>query len=182
MNDAMATGTPTAGRASRIGRLATRLVTSWLAVLLVLSATLEVVAAEKSPGSYQNAFTAACRNHGGTPKRVRTRVVKCTLTDGTVITCDFNFNPPECTKPLTQPSSPVTDPATPPTDGNEQPIIDDGKPVGGGAGGIDATWTADLGASGAQAVLTAYHGGAHDLATHHAKHKHRGHAGHRGSK
>ena len=146
-----------ADRASRIGQLVMRVVSGGLVVLLVLAATLEGVGAKPSPGSYQNAFTAACRDHGGTPKRVRTRVVKCTLTDGTVITCDFNVDPPSCTKALTQP--PLGGVVASPIDGNLQPIVDDGQPVGGGAGGSAGTWTADLGAAGANVVLTADQGG-----------------------
>jgi hypothetical protein len=150
------------------------LVSLAVAVLFALGVTMAEVGAEKSPGSYQNAFTAACRNHGGTPKRVGTRVVKCTLGDGTVITCDFNFNPPSCTKALTpsggghnagggaavDPSDVAAQPLDPdhpfaaPSDVAEQPL----EPDGGGV------------------TITAYDdGGTHDQTTSHGKRHRHGH-------
>jgi hypothetical protein len=84
----------------RLGTAFIRAIAIALLAALTLGATVENALAQPSPGSYQNGFTAACRNHGGTPKRVSTRVVKCTLTDGTVITCDFNTDPPTCTTRL----------------------------------------------------------------------------------
>jgi hypothetical protein len=89
-------------RGERFGLVAARVIAAGLFSLLMLNLMAVAVRAEPSPGSYQNGFTDACRDHGGTPKRVRTRVVKCTLSDGTTITCDFNVNPPDCkTKPAT---------------------------------------------------------------------------------
>ncbi len=85
------------GRGERFGRMAMRWIAIGLLALLALGATIDAASAKPSPGSYQNAFTNACRDHGGTPKRVGSRIVKCTLGDGTTITCDFNFNPPSCT-------------------------------------------------------------------------------------
>lgn len=74
----------------------------FIAVLLIALAALTVAGgtaeAKPSPASYQNDFNKACRNHGGTTKRVGSRVVRCTLQDGSTVTCDFNTNPPTCTK------------------------------------------------------------------------------------
>lgn len=38
----------------------------------------------------QNGFVAACRENGGTTRRLTTRVVECTLPNGYVIVCNFN--------------------------------------------------------------------------------------------
>jgi hypothetical protein len=113
---AMATATMVPGRGERFGLVAARVIAAGLFSLLMLNLMAVAVRAEPSPGSYQNGFTNACRDHGGTPKRVRTRVVKCTLTDGTTITCDFNVNPPSCT---------TTPPARQDVDGGVVADLDD---------------------------------------------------------
>jgi hypothetical protein len=97
-------------RYQQLGRWIPKYVAVWALVLLALAATVHTAGAEPSPNSYQNGFVAACKNHGGTPKSVGTRQVKCTLGDGTTITCDFNFNPPSCTTvvPLTRPAGGIT--------------------------------------------------------------------------
>lgn len=146
------------------------LVSLAVAVLFAFGLTMEVVSAKKSPGSYQNAFTAACRNHGGTPKRVGTRVVKCTLGDGTVITCDFNFNPPSCTKALT-PSGGGHNAgggaAVDPADVAEQPL-DPNSPFAAPADVAEQPLEPD----GGGVTITAYDGdGTHDQTTHHGKHR-----------
>ena len=178
MSDTVGAGRLAAGQAARIGWGATRLVAAGLVVLLILGAMLEAAGAAPSPGSYQNAFTAACRNHGGTPKRVRTRVVKCTLADGTVIECDFNDNPPACTQKLTGlPSSPVTDPFARPIDGNEQPLTEVPSspvtdPFARPTAGNEQTMSNDTQAGGG-VIRSASRGGEQVAAKHHGKH-HRG--------
>ena len=180
MSDAVGAGRLAAGQAARIGWGATRLVAAGLVVLLILGAMLEAVGAERSPGSYQNAFTAACRDHGGTPKRVRTRVVKCTLADGTVIECDFNDNPPACTQKLTElPSSPVTDPFARPTAGNEQPLTEEPSspvtdPFARPTAGNEQTMSNDPQAGGG-VILSASRGGEQVAAQHHGKHQRQRH-------
>lgn len=141
-----------------------------VAVLFALGTTLEETEAKKSPGSYQNAFTAACRNHGGTPKRVRSRVVKCTLGDGTVIECDFNVNPPACTQTL-QPADgghhAGGGAAVDPSDIAEHPLVPD-LPFAVPSGVAEQPLEPD----GGGVTITAYDGGGtHDQATHHGKHR-----------
>jgi hypothetical protein len=85
-----------AGRSGRLGRVAMRLAASWLVALLMVGLTLAAAGAQPSPPSYQNDFVQACRERYGTTKRVRSRVVRCTLPDGSTVTCDFNYNPPDC--------------------------------------------------------------------------------------
>lgn len=93
----MATQTTMTNRSEPIERMAMRWIAIALLAFIALGATMDSVGAQPSPGSYQNGFTGACRKHGGTPKRVGSRIVKCTLGDGTTITCDFNVDPPACT-------------------------------------------------------------------------------------
>ncbi len=174
------------------------------AVAPVVGARLaDPVDAKKSPGSYQNAFTKACRERGGTPKRVRSRVVKCTFADGTVVECDFNHNPPSCTKALTNPpTKPGGGGAVPPSDGvNEDPTGTGGSPVGGGvdpsggneqptdpggsggggqqAGGgaaVDPTGGVEQPSDSGGVTITAYDGGGtQDQATHHDRRHRQGH-------
>src|SRR4051812_10612176 len=94
----MATHTEITGRSNRFGRIVVRMMAVALLALVALGSLADGASAQPSPGSYQNGFTAACRNNGGTPKRVGSRIVKCTLGDGSTITCDFNVDPPACTK------------------------------------------------------------------------------------
>ena len=66
-----------------------------LAVMLIaLSFVVEAGAAKPRPYSIgnasQNGFVAACRENGGTTRRLSTRVVECTLPNGYVIVCNFN--------------------------------------------------------------------------------------------
>jgi hypothetical protein len=140
-----------------------------VAVLFALGMTLEEVDAKKSPGSYQNAFTKACRDRGGTPKRVSSRVVKCTLGDGTVITCDFNVNPPSCTKALTPGGGgnhAGGGAAVDPSDVAEQPL-DPNHPFAAPSGVAEQPLEPD----GGGVTITAYDGGdTHDQTTHHSMH------------
>lgn len=100
-----------AGHGERFGRVAVRLVGACIVAVLVLGMTLEAAGAQPSPPSYQNAFNQACRAHGGTTKRVRSRVVRCTLPDGSAVTCNFNYDPPVCAWALTASEGGVFDPA-----------------------------------------------------------------------
>ncbi len=178
MKESLVMRTSAAEGAARIWPMATPLVAACLVTLLVLGATIDVVSAEKSPGSYQNAFTRTCRERGGTPKRVRSRVVKCTLTDGTVITCDFNFNPPSCTKELMPPSGAGANAgggaAVDPSGPAEQP--DSSKPVGGGAA-VDPSGSAEQPGVSAGPILKADD---HKIAA--AAHNERSNAKHNGKR
>ena len=99
MNDAMATAV------GRFGRAALRVAAAAMVALLVLGMALEADAAKKSPPRAQNNFVEACRDAGGTTKRVGPRVVRCTFADGTTKTCDFNTPRPSCSNAQTHPTS-----------------------------------------------------------------------------
>jgi hypothetical protein len=81
-----------------------------MVALLVLAMALEAAGAQPSPPSYQNGFNQACRSRGGTTKRVGSRVVRCTLPDGSAVTCNFNYDPPVCAWALTASGEVAFDP------------------------------------------------------------------------
>jgi hypothetical protein len=89
--------TTAGGRGRRFGSGAARLAAAAALALLVLGATLGAADAQPASHADQNSFVDLCRAGGGTPKRVRTRVVRCTNADGSTMTCDFNVDPPTCT-------------------------------------------------------------------------------------
>jgi hypothetical protein len=138
-------------RVARMGRSVLSLVMVGMVMVLVLGTLWAEVAAQASPTSYQNGFTAACRNHGGAPQRVRSRVVKCTLQDGTVITCDFNVDPPSCATAAARPSSPVKGTIVSPVASNAR-LVNDIIQAGG------ATWSGHLGANASVMMRAAAHG------------------------
>jgi hypothetical protein len=90
-------------QAGRSGRTVMRVAVAGLMAVLVLCLMSNVADARKVTTTLgQNDFVGACRNGGGTPKRIRTHVVQCTTADGTVVTCDFNTSPATCTIPFKQ--------------------------------------------------------------------------------
>lgn len=74
------------------GSLARQLLRALAIALIAMSLLAEAGAAK--PYSIGNAsqqgFVNACRENGGTTKRLSTRVVECTLPNGYVIVCNFN--------------------------------------------------------------------------------------------
>lgn len=74
------------------GPRARQLLRALVFALIALSLLAESGAAK--PYSIGNAsqqgFVNACRENGGTTKRLSTRVVECTLPNGYVIVCNFN--------------------------------------------------------------------------------------------
>ncbi len=101
-------------RGDRFGRAAMRLAVAGLMAVLLLGLMATMAEARTVTTTLgQNEFVNACRNGGGTSKRVGSRVVQCTTADGTVVTCDFNTSPASCTIPFTPaPQDPVFQPAT----------------------------------------------------------------------
>lgn len=143
MNNATATAV------GRFGQAALRVVTAAMVALFVLGMALETTEAAKSPASYQQAFVKACRDRGGTTKRVGSRVVQCTLPGGKTVTCDFNTNPPTCTKARTGPKGG----AHGPIGGGDVGADPNGGNVDGGntGGGVDGG-TVDGGNTGGGVV------------------------------
>lgn len=101
-------------RENGLGRMATRFLATGIVAVLALVATIGAANAE--PITYptngtQNEFVKGCRKGGGTPSRVATHVVSCSVThDGTgqTSTETCNFNTGTCTLPrYAQPVSPV---------------------------------------------------------------------------
>lgn len=84
-----------------VRRMAARLLIAALTATLMLGAMADLASARTVTTTLgQNDFTRACRDGGGTPKRIRSHVVQCTTADGTVVTCDFNTSPATCTVPF----------------------------------------------------------------------------------
>lgn len=72
-------------------RVAALVVLILLVAVALFAVTVGSSAAKPySTGGSQNGFVAACRGAGGTPKRLDTRIVQCTLPNGYVIVCNFN--------------------------------------------------------------------------------------------
>jgi hypothetical protein len=72
-------------------RTVSRFVLALLVAVALFAVAVESGAAKPySTGASQNGFVAACRGAGGTPKRLATRVVQCTLPNGYVMVCNFN--------------------------------------------------------------------------------------------
>lgn len=104
----MATDTLVLARGNRFGQATMRLMAAALFALIALGTMMGAADARTvSTTLGQNEFVNACRNGGGTPKRVGTHIVQCTTSDGTVVTCDFNTSPASCTIPFTQASGGV---------------------------------------------------------------------------
>ena len=101
-------------QAGGMGRTLTRLAVAGLMAVLLLGLMSNIVDARAVTTTLgQNDFVNACRNGGGTSKRVGSRVVQCTTADGTVVTCDFNTSPASCTIPFKPaPVNPLSQPAT----------------------------------------------------------------------
>ncbi len=125
----------------RSGQAALRAVTAAMVALLVLSMALETAAAKPSSARTQNNFVEACRDGGGTTKRVGSRVVRCTFADGKTKTCDFNTAPPICVNARTRPTGDANGSIG---GGNDRPIDGgvvgpDPNPDGGGDSGNSGT-------------------------------------------
>jgi hypothetical protein len=96
VNDVMATRPRLAVRVARIGQAAVWVAVAGLLAVLVVGATVNTADAKGASHSSQNGFVRSCKNLGGTPKRIESRVVECSFpknedgSGGGSVTCDFN--------------------------------------------------------------------------------------------
>jgi hypothetical protein len=96
VNDAMATRPRAAVRAARIGQAAVWVAVAGLLALLAFGAAVNAADAKGASHSSQNGFVKSCKQLGGTPKRIESRVVECSFpkkddgSGGGSVTCDFN--------------------------------------------------------------------------------------------
>jgi hypothetical protein len=96
MNDAMAIGPRAVVRVARIRQAAVSVALAGLLAMLVAGATMEAADAKGASHSSQNSFVKNCKQLGGTPKRIESRVVECSFpkkddgSGGGSVTCDFN--------------------------------------------------------------------------------------------
>ena len=88
-----------ASMTARIGQAAVWVALAGLLAVLVVGATVDTADAAQSS---QNIFVGGCKSLGGTSKRIRAHVVRCTFpkkedgSGGGVVTCDFNQRPFKC--------------------------------------------------------------------------------------
>lgn len=90
---------------TRFGRLAVRMAAVLMFALVVLGMTARDAGAEQFPGNVtvsQGKFVRICKQFGGTPTRVTTGVVKCSL-EGMTSVCNFKTMTCVDTIPFTQP-------------------------------------------------------------------------------
>ena len=96
VHDAMATRPRAAVREARIGQVIVSVAVAWLLAVLVVSAVVNGADAKGASHASQNSFVKNCKQLGGTPKRIESRVVECSFpkkddgSGGGSVTCDFN--------------------------------------------------------------------------------------------